>query len=578
VIVRELVTALGFNVDEKALGGYERRIGGLKKSLAVVAGAAAAGGAALFALAQKAANVGDDAAKTGVAIGLTAEQVQEYRHAASLAGIDSGQLTSAFMRLTKSAGDADKGSATLAQTFADLGVELRGVDGELKDSSTLFEEVADGIAKMPDGTAKAAAAMNLFGRSGGRMLTLLNTGADGIREARQEARDLGAVLSNDAAAAGESFNDTFFRLQQLVGGLALQLGSALIPEIDDAGQGLLELVKANRELIRVKMREFIQAVVKAFKIAAIWAKRIAEGVAVITRALGGFERALKLAIPLLLAFVAFKGIAGVAALAKSFMLAASAVKAFGVQGLLAWAKILAPIALVVAGIALVILILEDLVAWSEGRDSVFGGLFPDVAFEDIKKYIGWIMIALGAIIGLIALVAGGWVIAVVAAVGVAAGVFAQFYDDMVDWTAGAIGKVAAFFAAMGDSIKAVFMGVVDAITSAINNVSGKVNKVVGGARSLLNKLTGVNIGSGEALAGAQVGGGAAGPGVDAGRRAAQVQNNRSATSSIGKVEVQVQGSSGMGPEEMSRATEEGVRRAMSRQLANAGAAFDGGGY
>src|SRR5690554_2857693 len=129
MIVRELITVLGFDADEKPLDKISSGVNRLKKSLGMLAGLGTAVAGTMFARAQSTANAGDVAAKTGVAVGLTAEQVQEYNHAASLAGVSSGELESGLGRLSRAARDAASGSGATADAFKELGVSATGADG-----------------------------------------------------------------------------------------------------------------------------------------------------------------------------------------------------------------------------------------------------------------------------------------------------------------------------------------------------------------------------------------------------------------------------------------------------------------
>jgi hypothetical protein len=44
------------------------------------------------------------------------------------------------------------------------------------------------------------------------MAPMLNAGADSFNALTQEARDYGAVMSNEAVAAGASFNDSLTKM------------------------------------------------------------------------------------------------------------------------------------------------------------------------------------------------------------------------------------------------------------------------------------------------------------------------------------------------------------------------------
>ena len=87
-----------------------------------------------------------------------------------------------------------------------------------------FDEIADGIAAIEDPTKRAQAAMEAFGkRSGRELLPLL---AD-LPKLRQQARDLGVVMSSEDAAAAAKLGDTLDVLWTQIKAVAIQVGAAV---------------------------------------------------------------------------------------------------------------------------------------------------------------------------------------------------------------------------------------------------------------------------------------------------------------------------------------------------------------
>lgn len=233
---------------------------GLAAAAAAVAGAAAGAAAATFSLVKGVAAAGDAAAKAAGRMGTTAEAVQELKHAAELSGSSIEDVEKAFVRLNKNAQDAADGTRTAVDTFGRLGVSVRDSNGNLKDSEALFMESAAAIAAMENKTQQAAAAAEVFGKSGTKLLPMLKSGADGIAAMRREARDLGIVLSNDAAATSERFNDTLDRLNKSFEGIKVQVGAALLPAFTKLADVTLGVVR--RFLEQVDVSKYMQQGIK----------------------------------------------------------------------------------------------------------------------------------------------------------------------------------------------------------------------------------------------------------------------------------------------------------------------------
>lgn len=216
--------------------------------LALAAGAAAAALAGSLAAAaadvvKQVAAMGDAAAKAAGRMGTTAETVQELKHAAELSGSSVEDVEKAFVKLAKNANDTTKGIGTAKDAFRDLGISVTDAGGSLKSNETLFMETAQAISEMENQTQKVAFAQEIFGKSGTKLIPMLNAGAEGIAAMREEARELGIVMSNDAAATSERFNDTLDKLNKSFEGVKVSVGVALLPAFTKLADIALSVTK-----------------------------------------------------------------------------------------------------------------------------------------------------------------------------------------------------------------------------------------------------------------------------------------------------------------------------------------------
>ena len=108
--------------------------------------------------------------------------------------------------LAKQVESASKGNATSMQTFKKLGIEIRDVNGNIKDQEALFNETFSALASYGNETERTAIASTLLGRSATELAPAMNIGAEAISDLRDRAYDLGLVLSDDIDA-GVEFGD-----------------------------------------------------------------------------------------------------------------------------------------------------------------------------------------------------------------------------------------------------------------------------------------------------------------------------------------------------------------------------------
>ena len=235
---------------------FARRIG----MIAALGGAAAAG---IYASVRAFTDAGDAAVKTAQKAGVTSAAWQEMAYAADLSGVSAEKLQAAYVKLQKNMVSAASGGKAQAAAFKTLGIELKNSEGLLKDNDTVMMEMAEALSKMPDGAKKTALAMEIFGKSGAELLPLLNNGEAGLKDLRREAQELGLVFGGDVSKASEEFNDNVSRLQYRVKGLIYSLGESFLPVAKDVVAMLSSLIDENRELIKTKMAEFADKIIKA---------------------------------------------------------------------------------------------------------------------------------------------------------------------------------------------------------------------------------------------------------------------------------------------------------------------------
>lgn len=215
----------------------EKRIKELKKeaeALGKALGAAVVAGvtAMTFALKQS-IDAMDDLSKSAQKVGTTTEALSALQYAASLADVSTEELTLSMGKLAKSAADGN-------EAFAAMGIKTTDTAGNLKDTSQLMTEVAGKFAAYKDGAEKTALAQEIFGKSGAKLIPLLNSGADGLAEMADEAERLGLIVSGDTGKAAEEFNDTLTRLGAVGRGVANQMAAELLPTLQTVSDYLLE--------------------------------------------------------------------------------------------------------------------------------------------------------------------------------------------------------------------------------------------------------------------------------------------------------------------------------------------------
>ena len=183
----------------------------------------------------------DAAAETAQTIGISIEAYQGLSFAASTAGVEQEGLTGALTKFNKTISQAAAGGKKQAAAFADLGLSVRDSNGDMKTADKLMLEVADKFQGYTDGANKTALAQDLFGKSGAKLIPLLNSGKEGITQLTDQAQRLGLVMSSEAAAAADQFNDNLTVLDGVGRGMANNIAKDLLPALNAISGLMIDL-------------------------------------------------------------------------------------------------------------------------------------------------------------------------------------------------------------------------------------------------------------------------------------------------------------------------------------------------
>lgn len=252
-IVIDLLMRTGmFETDaaraEKALDKFQKRA---VQMGAAVGAAVVAAGTALAVMVKQSINSMDNLTKLAQSVGTTTEDLSALAYAADLSGVSQDNLGTALTRLTKNASDAAQGIGEAQKGFNALGISVKDAEGNLKSSDQLLQEVAGKFAQFEDGANKTALAVNLFGKSGADLIPLLNAGAEGIQDMKDEAEELGLTFDQKTGKAAEAFNDNLTRLDAVKKGLFNRIAAQLLPSLVSLTDRFFDTAKSGDRLDKI---------------------------------------------------------------------------------------------------------------------------------------------------------------------------------------------------------------------------------------------------------------------------------------------------------------------------------------
>jgi len=251
----------GFDEAEVRIERFDARVQGMNAEFAAlsagivgaggVVAALAAWGAVQVSAAMQTKDLLDDTGKLAQRLGMTTESLSELRYAGSLADASMEEMSVATRSLANKMQDAERGVGNAGLVFRAMNIDIHDVNGNLKTADVMFGEIADKFSGYRDGIRKTALATDLFGRTGEKLIPLLNGGAQGLRENAAEARQLGVVFDQELTRKAEAVNDNFTRLKTAGEGFKVKLASEVLPALVDVTNWMAKAAKEGGALYGV---------------------------------------------------------------------------------------------------------------------------------------------------------------------------------------------------------------------------------------------------------------------------------------------------------------------------------------
>ncbi len=188
----------------------------------------------------------DMSARTGASV----EALSSLGFAASQSGAALEDVETGIKKMSKFLFTAADGSKEAQQALRRLGLSLDQIAKMSPEDQ--FRLIGSRIVAIENPIQRAAMAMAVFGKTGTMLLPMLND----MAELEKRARELGIVMSREDAMAADRLGDSWGELIAVGKGVINQVGASLAPMLTslitylaEAGAGVIQWVRDNRELI-----------------------------------------------------------------------------------------------------------------------------------------------------------------------------------------------------------------------------------------------------------------------------------------------------------------------------------------
>lgn len=247
-VIGALRVVLGMDSAQFSKGSKKanKELQTMKRQFAVVAGAAAALGAAITGMALKGAADIDRLSKAGRRIDATAATMRSLELAASEAGVPISVLANEIQNLGR---ELASGRTSAIEGIEQLGLNLEELQAMSADDR--IATIADRVKELGLSADDSSALLRDLGIRNREMVLLLMQGGDAIRAARADIEGYGLAISQVDAEAIEAARDQIGRLSLISSALADALAMELVPRMGELAQSMTDSLREGGLLRRL---------------------------------------------------------------------------------------------------------------------------------------------------------------------------------------------------------------------------------------------------------------------------------------------------------------------------------------
>ena len=210
-----------------AFGKVAKSLLSFKAGLIAVAGVAGMG-----LMIKSSIQVIDKLGKVSSKLGVTSQELQRFRFAAKLAGVEETALDMGLQRFIRRVGEAAQGTGEAKDALKKMGIQLTNSNGSVRSATNLLGQVANALKKTKDPAERLRLAFKLFDSEGVAMVNMLKGGKTALNATMMEADKLGFVLSDKVVKSVQLANDAWFKMGKALTGVKDKMAGALAPALE----------------------------------------------------------------------------------------------------------------------------------------------------------------------------------------------------------------------------------------------------------------------------------------------------------------------------------------------------------
>jgi hypothetical protein len=164
----------------------------------------------------------DLSGQTGIAV----DKLMQLQMAFDQAGMSASDVQPVVAKLQKNIAEAATGNVDAANKFKQMGLAIKDLQGLSADEQ--LAAVGDAIGKIQNPAQRAAMAMEVFGKSGAKLLSVFSAG--GLEDVQENLGNQAALMKENAGLFDRA-TDVLGTAGSKIQGLFVGMASAVVPQI-----------------------------------------------------------------------------------------------------------------------------------------------------------------------------------------------------------------------------------------------------------------------------------------------------------------------------------------------------------
>ena len=241
--------ASGFNATAEKIsvsaGKMSQKFGSLAEKTKGLSMAAAGALAGLAGLAVKAGQNADELNTLSKQTGVATDELQKMQYAADLIDVDTETITSGLRKLKKNLDGHE-------DTWKKLKVDVKDANGEYRNITDIFYDVAEALGNIENETERDVLAMDLFGKSADELAGIIDDGGAALKELGKQAEDMGVIISQEDLDKANELNDALDTLKAeilpTIAQLGVEIAQAIMPYIPAIKEAIENVLASLRNI------------------------------------------------------------------------------------------------------------------------------------------------------------------------------------------------------------------------------------------------------------------------------------------------------------------------------------------